>query len=73
MLGMEDAYAASGRPLQARAFLSSGALEDGTGGHPMTTEFRAFAERLKSRNYRGLALQTHIFEGRTMARRSAPP
>ena len=63
MLRMEDLYAASGGPLPARVFLSSGALEDGTGGHPMTADFKAFAERLKSRGYRGLELQTHIFEG----------
>ncbi len=63
MLRVEEAYAASGRPLAARVFLSSGADEDGTGGHPMATDFKAFAERLKARAYRGLDLQTHVFEG----------
>jgi len=63
MLGMEEAYAASGRALNARVFLSSGALEDGTGGHPMTSDFKAFVDRLKARNYRGLEFGTHVFEG----------
>ena len=63
VLRMEDAYALSGRPLRARVFLSSGALEDGTGGHPMTSDFKRFAERVKARDYAGLELQTHVFEG----------
>jgi len=63
MFRIEDAYALSGRPLRARVFLSSGALEDGTGGHPMTSDFKAFAERLKARDYAGMELRTHVFEG----------
>lgn len=63
MFAMEDAYALSGRPLRARVFLSSGALEDGTGGHQMTSDFKTFADRLKSRDYPGLELRTHVFEG----------
>jgi uncharacterized protein len=63
VLKLEDAYAASGKPMAARVFFSTGALEDGTGGHPMTSDARSFADKLAGRSYRDLELKSQVFEG----------
>jgi len=62
-LSMEDAYAASTPSLPARVFLSVGALEETTSGFPMTSDMKAFGERLKARHYQGLEIETQIFDG----------
>jgi predicted alpha/beta superfamily hydrolase len=62
-LKMEDAYAASKKPLPAKIFLSVGALEEKTTHLPMTSDMKAFGERLRARHYRGLQIDTRIFDG----------
>ncbi|MES2253686.1 MAG: alpha/beta hydrolase-fold protein [Pseudomonadota bacterium] len=62
-LKMEDAYAASKKPLPAKIFLSVGALEEKTTHLPMTSDMKAFGERLRARHYRGFQIDTRIFDG----------
>lgn len=62
-LSLEDSYAASQKPLAARVFLSVGSLEEKTTGLPMTSDMIAFGERLRKRHYRGLQIETRVFDG----------
>ncbi|PYR73523.1 MAG: hypothetical protein DMF87_25645 [Acidobacteria bacterium] len=63
MLKAEDARAASGKPLNARVFLSVGVLEQQMAPtYPMVTDLQAFVEQLQQHRYSGLELETKIFE-----------
>jgi predicted alpha/beta superfamily hydrolase len=61
MFGMEKEFSKRNQSLPVKIFMSVGSLE----GNAMTPVMTAFADSLKSRNYQGLSLTTHIFEGET--------
>ena len=58
MFKVEKSFAAQHQTLEARVFMSVGSLE----GRSMTPVMTDFADSLKSRNYKGLKLTTHVFE-----------
>ncbi len=63
MFAAEQAFASSGKPLRARAFLSVGVLEQQMAPtYPMVTDLQEFVERLNEHKYAGLQLQTQIFD-----------
>jgi predicted alpha/beta superfamily hydrolase len=59
----EDEYAAAHKDLPAKLFLSAGRLE----GEPMLENLNKISERLRSRNYPNLELETNIFDNETHA------
>lgn len=59
LLKREDAYAGTHKELPVRLFMSDGELEV----YNMIGPMRQLASTLSSRNYKGLNLQTRIFEG----------
>ncbi len=61
MFGLEKEFSKRTQSLPVKVFMSVGSLE----GNAMTPVMTAFADSLKSRNYQGLSLTTHIFEGET--------
>jgi len=61
MLNMEKIFSEHNQSLPVQIFMSCGSLE----GKSMTTFRTAFADSLRSRNYKGLILTTHIFEDET--------
>jgi len=66
----EEEYAAAHTDLPAEVFMSVGLLEEDpeipeSATAAMVTNVREMADRLTSRNYPGLSLTTHFFEGET--------
>ncbi|MGI8601264.1 MAG: alpha/beta hydrolase [Chitinophagaceae bacterium] len=61
MFKTEKSFSEQHQSLPVRVFLSVGELE----GKSMTPVMTAFADSLKSRNYKDLHLTTHIFESET--------
>lgn len=59
----EEEYNANEDDLPVRLFLSNGSLES----ESMLSDMKKMSERLKSRNYPNLELNTHIFEDETHA------
>lgn len=58
MINLEKLYSQKNTSLPAKVFMSVGSLE----GKSMTPVMKAFADSLRSRNYKGLNLTTHVFE-----------
>jgi hypothetical protein len=58
----EKAFAASGRPLNAKVFFSVGLLEQNGDGSGMVSDLRDLIRVLDSRRYRGFEYQAHYFE-----------
>lgn len=58
MFKLEKLYSEKNASLPAKVFMSVGSLE----GKTMTPVVTAFADTLRSRNYTGLNLTTHVFE-----------
>jgi predicted alpha/beta superfamily hydrolase len=61
MFEVEKKFSESHTSLPVTVFMSVGSLE----GASMTPVMTAFADALKSRNYKGLDLKTFVFEGET--------
>ena len=61
MFKMEKTFSEHNQSLGVQVFMSAGSLE----GESMTPVMTAFADSLRSRNYKGLKLTTYIFEGET--------
>jgi hypothetical protein len=61
MFKIEKTFSERNQPLPVQVFISVGSME----GQPMTPVMKEFADTLKSRNYQGLNLTTHIFEDET--------
>lgn len=61
MFKIEKTFSERNQSLPVHAFMSAGSME----GQSMTPVMTAFADTLKSRNYKGLNLTTHIFEDET--------
>ena len=61
MFNMEKIFSEHNQSLPVQVFMSVGSLE----GKSMTPVMTAFADSLRSRNYKGLNLSTHIFEDET--------
>ena len=61
MFEMEKTFSEHNQSLPVKVFMSVGRME----GNSMTPVMTAFADSLKSRNYKGLNLSTHIFEDET--------
>lgn len=61
MFKMEKTFSEQNQSLDVQIFMSAGSME----GESMTPVMIAFADSLRSRNYKGLKLSTHIFEGET--------
>lgn len=57
----EHEYANKHTDLNAKLFLSAGALEE-LDGRQMASNLKEFARILEKRKYRGLELKSHIFE-----------
>jgi uncharacterized protein len=58
--GYEERYSADHPSLQARVFISAGALEGG-----LTTSVQRLAAAIEQRQYHGLELTAHVFENET--------
>lgn len=65
ILDKEKSFAATGRAIPARVFLSVGSLEQGDPAYPMVTDMRALTKTLKRRHYEGLEFRAHIFDDET--------
>ncbi len=61
MFNVEKSYSQKNTSLPAKVFMSVGSLE----GSSMTPVMTAFTDSLRSRNYTGLNLTSHIFENET--------
>lgn len=61
MFKIEKTFSAKNQSLPVQIFISVGSKE----GKSMTPVMTAFADTLKSRNYKGLTLTTHIFDDET--------
>lgn len=61
MFKVEKTFSEHNQSLPAQVFMSAGGLE----GKSMTPVITAFADSLRSRNYKGLNLTIHIFEDET--------
>jgi hypothetical protein len=58
MFNIEKSFSQINNSLHAKLFMSVGSLE----GNSMTPVMSAFADSLRSHNYKGLNLTSHIFE-----------
>jgi hypothetical protein len=58
----EKAFAASGRPLDAKVFFSVGLLEQSGSGSGMVNDLREFIRLLETRHYKNFDYQVHYFE-----------
>jgi hypothetical protein len=61
MVTIENTFASQNTTISANVFFSAGALEGDMMISPMTT----FVNNLKSHNYKGLQVTSHIFEDET--------
>lgn len=61
MFKVEKTFSEHNKSLSVKVFMSVGSME----GNSMTPVMTAFADSLRSRNYKGLNLTTHIFEDET--------
>ena len=61
----EKAFAASGRPLNAKVFFSVGLLEQSGNGSGMVSDLRDLLRALESRHYKDFDYQVHYFEDET--------
>jgi hypothetical protein len=58
----EKAFAATGKPLNAKVFFSVGLLEQSESGSGMVSDLRDLIRVIDSRQYKGLDYQAHYFE-----------
>ncbi len=65
MFEMEKTFSEHNQSLPVKVFMSVGSMEGSYEGNSMTSLMTAFADSLKSRNYKGLNLSTHIFVDET--------
>ncbi len=65
ILDKEKSFAATGKTLPARMFLSVGSLEQGEPTYPMVTDMQALTKTLKGRHYEGFEFRAHIFDDET--------
>lgn len=64
LFDQEESFAAEGRALHGRLFLSVGGLETASPWN-MTEDFGLFTRRLRGRGHAGLVVNHHLFEGET--------